>query len=112
MKKTKRDQDLLLTLLVLDRWSLMPELLDFFDGDASRVLAFIDIFGGTVIKVPTRERMAVAARNLHIWSVLKRQESDQRDVGRLAGLYGLTPRQIRQVRDQTAEEVHALNRDQ
>lgn len=71
--------DLLLTLLLLKRWSLLPELLDFF-GQSQDFYRFVDCFGGASIRIPSREEMGIAGRNLHIWQRLRANPGGKSDL--------------------------------
>lgn len=98
--------DLTLTLLILGRWTLMPELLDFFGGDSKTFLRFIDLFGGTTIEVPQRAEIARMARNTHIWTTMRKDPTADK---RLAAFYDITPEYVRQVVTETEAEINGLD---
>jgi Mor family transcriptional regulator len=59
-----------------------------------RLLTLCEIFGGTNVYVPTKERILLKIRNEEI-----RREFAGNNYGRLAAKYGLTERRIRQIID-------------
>lgn len=109
MAKVPRDdrRALYLTLMILSRFSLLPELLDFF-GSTETFLSFIDRFGGMDIKIPPRDEIAKLARNVHIYKTLCGCHTTEA-INRLADHYGLTTIRIRKIYEEVTREIEELD---
>jgi len=95
-----------LTLMMLAKFTLMPEVLEFFDWDTKRFLRFIDLFGGTAINVPKREEVGRMARNVHILRAMERSDGHAPTVRRnLAELYGLSEERVKKIYMETQREM-------
>lgn len=84
------------------RYTNLPDVLDFLtDEDVMALpgerqfLTFLDRFGGMVLVIPPRERVAEAVRDLHIFRSLSAEPSRQ-NRERLATIYHLDLPQVRQ----------------
>lgn len=104
----RRESDLYLTLMVIGRWSIMPEILEFLGGDSQELLRFIDLFGGMRLDIPTREKVATMARNIHVYRTVKQDDRESTKQW-LADLYGITVRRIRSIYDETQAELEDLD---
>lgn len=107
MLRVTIEDDLHLTLLILARFSLMPDLLDFFNYDAGKLLHFIDRFGGMTIEIPAREDVAKIARNMHIYRELRKERSAT-TVEHLSRMYGITSERVRLLFDEVVIEMRRL----
>lgn len=74
-----------LVLLYNNQNSLLPDLYEIFGDEA--LVKFIDIFGGTTIRVPSRDDLANAVRDVNIYLTLKHNRAKVED---LASQYRLT----------------------
>ena len=101
----------MLTLVILGRFTLMPELLDFL-GNSQALLRFIDYFGGMTIEVPSREQVAQMARDVHIWrrlTGLKLVSVERtRVVEELAAAYGVAANRINEIFNEMQAEVDRI----
>lgn len=102
----RKGGDLYLTIMMLAKFSLMPELLEFFDWDTKRFLRFIDLFGGCVISVPERDEVGRMARNVHILRALERSDGHAPTIRRqLAELYDLSEVRVKKIYEATRKEM-------
>ena len=102
------ENDLYTTLLVLGRFTQMVDVFDFFEYDCEKLLRFVDRFGGMSIKVPDRNDLGRMARDVHIWTVL-RKNRNMRAVRSLADLYGLAPIRVTDIYKKTNIAVSKLD---
>lgn len=100
---------LYLTLMILERFTQLPELLDFF-GSSQRFLDFIDRFGGMTLSIPDRPEIAKLARDLHIYQTLSKTPH-QWVVDRMADYYGLTDTRIRQIFGEVKVKIQRLDEE-
>lgn len=95
--------------LLMARFSMLPELLDFFSYDAKKLLQFIDRFGGMNIAVPPRQEVGRMARDINIYRSLSAAKSPE-NVKRLANLYGVTEERVKQIFAETDETLASLDK--
>jgi hypothetical protein len=102
-------------MLYIDRYTNMPELYGMLGLDTFK--SFIDVFGGTTIRIPSRSELTIIARDVHIYKVLI---SDDRDKGQdyghavrtLAGQYSLSEPRVRQIAAEVGKKLHGLEKRQ
>ncbi len=68
-KTNNRVKLLMLVLLNTDAYTFLPELLDLFGED--KLLKFLDVFSGTSIQVPSREKLGKSIRDVDIFCRLE-----------------------------------------
>lgn len=102
------DSDLHTTLWLLGRFTLLPELLDFFDYECEKFLNFIDRFGGMTLEIPSRHEVGSMARNIHIYRSLSVTKTPAA-IQRLADFYGMTAERIREIGRETKDELEKLD---
>jgi len=96
--------DLYTVIMLMSRYSNMPELLDFFDYDCGKTLDFIHRFGGMALEIPTPFTMSKMVRDTHIFTNL--QSANSRGeynmvIRLLAEEYQMEPGSIRKIYDTT-----------
>lgn len=97
-RSTRREVDALYVLLVHSgRYELLPELYDVFGRE--HLIRFLEIFGGTTIKVPSEVELAQAARDVTIYCRLNEapKEGQEEVVASLAKEYNLDEGVVSQI---------------
>lgn len=95
--------------LLMGRFTMLPELMDFFAYDAQKVLEFIDRFGGMSLVIPGRQEVGRMARDINIYRALTAAKNAE-NVKRLASLYGVTQDRVRAIFSETSEALEALDK--
>lgn len=77
-RNSRRSIDALFVLLVHSgRYELLPELYEVFGRE--KLLQFLEIFGGTTIKVPSEKDLIQAARDVAIYTRLHDAQPGHKD---------------------------------
>ena len=100
-----------LSLLKSCQFTLIPELYEIFGHD--KLLDFLELFAGTTIKVPSRDVLARAIRDVYVYVLLSREDNPD-NVSFLAKRYEIdrdTVRQIFQEMSQICEEYGVVLKD-
>ena len=84
----------------MDEESLLPELYDIFGREA--LLKFLDIFGGTTVKVPKRNVVKAAVERVKVWVAL---ENKLATITQLADEMGKTEAHIRRLYSQAKKQL-------
>lgn len=67
---TERTVDLItMVLIYYNRHSVLPEIVEVFGAELT--MKFLDIFGGTTVKVPSRDSLHTSVRDVNIYLRLK-----------------------------------------
>ena len=82
----------MMVLLHDSRETLLPELYDIFGKEV--LIKFLDIFGGRTVKVPAREYLRRAARDVDIYIMLF---YDEASVDTAARRYDLSQERVRKI---------------
>lgn len=102
--------DMRMVLLLVAKWEPMVELLDFFDGDSSRLMEFVDLFGGTTLRVPSRDRIGQMARDLDVWTRLRATSDRRTEIEEIAREYQITPTRVEKIAEEMQEVVNGFER--
>lgn len=94
--------------LLMARFTMLPELLDFFQYDAKKLLEFIDRFGGMSVEIPPRHVVGRMARDIDIYRALSSTPTPEK-IKYLAEKHGLTEQRVGQIRSETAETLATLD---
>jgi hypothetical protein len=76
-----------LMLILLEEFSIVPELWAFFDS-GPEFLRFIDTFAGMVISVPTEEKMKRTLKMIHVYHLIEGAPDQKRGLREAATFYG------------------------
>lgn len=74
--------------------TVLPELLDFFEGDAVKTLSFVERFAGTSVRFPTRSDVLAMTRRV---SVVRDIVTEGRTFAETADRHGISPKAAREV---------------
>jgi len=103
-RSTRREVDVLYVLLVHSgRYELLPELYEVFGRE--HLIRFLEVFGGTTLKVPSEQDLAQAARDVSIYCRLSEapRGSVGEVVGSLAKEYSIEEGVVEQIHAQMAK---------
>jgi len=72
---------LLLLLTIDSEYSLLPELYDIFGKE--KLVEFLDVFGGTTISVPSRDKLIKYIDMIEVYSMIEKNPNiDRYELGR------------------------------
>ena len=102
-----KGSDMWPVLFIMQQFTMMADLLDYFDYDDEPFLRFVDMFGGMTLTVPTRDEIAKSARDYHVMRTLE-ADSSASSYARLKDLYGIEYERLRQIWKLTAQKCRRI----
>jgi Mor family transcriptional regulator len=113
MEFEKGIDDITTLLLYMDEHSILPELYGAFDLQVLKKL--IDVFGGTTIKIPSRNDFARTMRDVNIYKRLIGPGRDKNEdygatVRQLAGYYSLSESRVRDIASEVGRKLVGIQK--
>jgi hypothetical protein len=89
-----------LMLILLQEYSVIPELWEFFNtrpedaNDSDEFLRFLSTFGGFVLNVPDPEKMNRILKSIHVYHLIEGAEDQRRGAREAASFYDASDEEI------------------
>lgn len=91
-ESTKKYIDAIKAVLILQsNFDLLPEVYDIFGKEGT--IKFLNIFAGRVIRIPTREEIDTAIRDVMLWVAVSKNGSVD-SIRALSAKYGVTKNEV------------------
>lgn len=103
----REKRDLLWVLLMTTgEFTLLPELYEVIGPD--KLVRFMELFGGTTIKVPDRDKLCEAAMAIDIFSRCSVAAHRSTAIERMAEEYELPEARVLEIYTSTADMIHGF----